>query len=183
MIPFPPALALGTLQTPMKILIGAAVALGLYLAGVLSGLHYAGLKEKARAAEVAVAVAETKARQATVTAQATARIADSTTRIERIFVERQQEQEAEYEAREQANAGCTIPNRTVRLWNSANQLRHADAPGPADNSPSGVALTDVESQHDREARICHLWIDRAKQWERWYAEQVKASQNAAADRP
>ena len=53
------------------------------------------------------------------------------------------------------NARCRINVGFVRLWNDANRMSVPAAASSVDETSSAVVLSDVASQHAREASICH----------------------------
>ena len=69
------------------------------------------------------------------------------------------------------DAACVIPSRFVSVWNSANRAELPTFAGQLDAAPSGVALSDVAAQHEREAELCHR-----------NTEQLKALQAAELER-
>ena len=52
------------------------------------------------------------------------------------------------------NGRCTINNGFVRLWNSANRSVPITQ-SSTDETPSAVVLSDVASEHSREAELCN----------------------------
>ncbi len=52
------------------------------------------------------------------------------------------------------NKRCTINNGFVRLWNSANRSVPITE-SSTDETPSAVVLSDVASEHSREAELCN----------------------------
>jgi hypothetical protein len=147
----------------------------LFAAGFGSAWKIQGWRADAKRTAEAEARVVIKDKQTAVTHKEGARQTEVQTRIQTVYVDREREINSNEEAATEANLGCTVPQRTVRLWDSANQMRPADPASVADLNPSGVKLTDIERQHERETSLCHRWIERAKGWERWYAEQMKAT--------
>lgn len=73
-----------------------------------------------------------------------------------------------HEVEVRMDAACPIPQRFVSVWNSANELR---VPTPAeliDETPSGVVLSDIEAQHDKETEGCHVAIGQVRGWNSFY---------------
>jgi hypothetical protein len=64
------------------------------------------------------------------------------------------DREVPVEVIKRMDSGCVIPNHFVSMWNSANQGTVPDATSGIDETPSGVKLTDVEWQKERESEIC-----------------------------
>ena len=48
---------------------------------------------------------------------------------------------------------CTIPNSFVSLWNDANKMQFPGSSRSVDAAPSSVVLSDVATQHGREASL------------------------------
>ena len=69
------------------------------------------------------------------------------------------------------DAACVIPARFVSVWNSANRAELPTFANQLDAAPSGVALSDVAAQHEREAELCLR-----------NTEQLKALQAAELER-
>jgi len=66
---------------------------------------------------------------------------------------------------------CTINNGFVRLWNSANQMSVPGTASSANGSPSEVVLSDVASQHIKEATICTGTETQLNSLQDWVRQQ------------
>lgn len=75
-----------------------------------------------------------------------------------------------------SDVDCAVPQRFVRVWNTANRAGSGGDPetpdagsGPvADDAPSGVGLGDIEAQHLREAEVCADAVGQVKGWQAYY---------------
>ncbi|SCX94865.1 hypothetical protein SAMN05216420_101420 [Nitrosospira sp. Nl5] len=81
------------------------------------------------------------------------------------------DREVPYEVTLRTDSGCVIPNYFVGLWNSANQGTVPDASRGIDESPSGVTLTDVERQKERETEICLANTEQLIGLQGWVRDQ------------
>ena len=141
----------------------AAMAL-LVLVGFWNGGNRAELR-CSKAGTPAVAVAAKTAASATQAAQTVADTAASKqVEIRTVFKDRiiKETVEVPREVIVRENAGCVIPGRFVGMWNSANRAELPTFAGQLDAAPSGVALSDVAAQHDREAELCHRNTEQLK---------------------
>lgn len=55
---------------------------------------------------------------------------------------------------ENADRDCPVPDGFVRLWNGANRGELPAPDGAADEAASAVVLSDIATQHGREAKQC-----------------------------
>lgn len=69
------------------------------------------------------------------------------------------------------DARCVVPVSFVSMWNSANRAQLPDPASVADDSPSGVRLSDIAAQKDRESRICIKNTKSLKSLQKWVREQ------------
>lgn len=147
----------------------AAVALGALLIGFLTGVTHAN-QNCTKTTVKAETKAATAAASATVaTAVVAASAADKQVEIKTVFKDRivKQYVEVPREVVRKEDAGCVIPRRFVGLWNTANRAELPTFAGQLDASPSGIALSAVAAEHDREAELCTA-----------NTEQLKALQSA-----
>lgn len=62
---------------------------------------------------------------------------------------------------------CPVPNGFVSLWNSANKMQLPNDPSGVPTGTSEVVLSDIATQHTREAGIClgnEQLLDSMKAW-------------------
>ncbi|WP_439893171.1 hypothetical protein ACS7SF_25070 (plasmid) [Ralstonia sp. 25C] len=157
---------------------GAILALVLafsfgYGAGDLHRRHV----EQSQALRAKVAAAQTETRQANVTAQVADQAAQAQTRIQTVFRDRilYRDREVPHEVVVHDDAACRIPGRFVGMWNSANRAELPTTAGLLDEAASGVVLSDVEAQHEREAEAFHANAQQLKDLQDWVAGQMEAS--------
>ncbi len=157
---------------------GAILALALafgvgYAMGDLHRLHV----ERSKALQAKVATAQTETRQANVTTQVVDQAAQAQTRIQTVFRDRilYRDREVPHEVVVHDDAACRIPGRFVGMWNSANRAELPTAAGLLDEAASGVVLSDVEAQHEREAEAFHANAQQLKDLQDWVAGQMAAA--------
>ena len=157
---------------------GAIVALALafgvgYATGDAHRLHV----ERSKALQAKVVTAQTETRQANVTAQVVDQAAQAQTRIQTVFRDRilYRDREVPHEVVVHDDAACRIPGRFVGMWNSANRAELPTAAGLLDEAASGVVLSDVEAQHEREAEAFHANAQQLKDLQDWVAGQMAAA--------
>ena len=156
-----------------ELLLAIAIAAGCLLIGYGAGRAH-GARRCAQAADGAQAKAAQTAASATVaTAAVAASAAGKDAEIRTVFRDRviKQYVEVPREVIVREDAACVIPARFVSLWNSANRAELPTFASQLDAAASGVALSDVADQHDREAELCHR-----------NTEQLKALQAAERER-
>ena len=156
-----------------ELLLCVAIAAGCLLIGYGAGRAH-GARRCAQAADNAQAKAAQTAASATVaTAAVAARATGKDVEIRTVFKDRviKQYVEVPREVIVREDAACVIPSRFVSVWNSANRAELPTFAGQLDAAPSGVALSDVAAQHEREAELCHR-----------NTEQLKALQAAELER-
>ena len=155
-------------------ILALALAFGLgYGMGDLHRLHV----EQSKALQAKVATAQTETRQATVTAQVVDQAAQAQTRIQTVFRDRilYRDREVPHEVVVHDDAACRIPGRFVGMWNSANRAELPTAAGLLDEAASGVVLSDVEAQHEREAEAFHANAQQLKDLQDWVTGQMAAA--------
>ena len=76
-------------------------------------------------------------------------------KIRTVFKDRviYRDREVPVEIIKRMDSGCVIPNYFVSMWNSANQGSVPDTTSGIDEASSGVTLSDVGSQKERETEI------------------------------
>ncbi|KWN65864.1 hypothetical protein WM23_07705 [Burkholderia ubonensis] len=87
------------------------------------------------------------------------------------------------EVLDRQDAGCRIPARFVSMWNDANRLQLSEPAHGVDETPSAVSLTDVESQHEREARLYHETAEQLSALQRWVSAQQGLTGHGRGDEP
>ena len=156
-----------------ELLLCVAIAAGCLLIGYGAGRAH-GAHRCAQAADGAQAKAAQTAASATVaTAAVAARATGKDVEIRTVFKDRviKQYVEVPREVIVREDAACVIPSRFVSVWNSANRAELPTFANQLDAAPSGVALSDVAAQHEREAELCLR-----------NTEQLKALQAAELER-
>lgn len=156
-----------------ELLLAIAIAAGCLLVGYGAGRAH-GARRCAQAADGAQAKAAQTAASATVaTAAVAARAAANDAEIRAVFRDRviKQYVEVPREVIVREDAACVIPVRFGGMWNSANRAELPTFAGQLDAAPSGITLSDVAAQHEREAELCHR-----------NTEQLKALQAAERER-
>ncbi len=154
-----------------------AAILGLVLAfgaGFGAGDMHRIKVEKAEADKAAVATAKVETKQAEVTAQVTDKATQAQTHIQTVFRDRivYRDREVPHEVVVHDDAACSIPGRFVGMWNSANRAEVPTTASLLDEGPSGVVLSDVEAQHDREAEAFHANAQQLKDLQDWVRQQA-----------
>lgn len=69
------------------------------------------------------------------------------------------------------NSRCVINLGFVRLWNDANRMSVPAPATSADEAASAVKLTDVATEHAREAGICHANDAQLRALQSWVKDQ------------
>ncbi|MCT7307803.1 hypothetical protein [Ralstonia wenshanensis] len=133
--------------------------------------------ERSHALQAKVAVAQTETRQANVSAHVADQAAQAQTRIQTVFRDRilYRDREVPHEIVVHDDAACRIPGRFVGMWNSANRAELPIAAGLLDEAASGVVLSDVEAQHEREAEAFHRNAQQLKDLQDWVIQQREAA--------
>ncbi|MEL6237027.1 MAG: hypothetical protein AAFO57_00160 [Pseudomonadota bacterium] len=158
-------------------IVGLALTFG---AGFVSGDLHRIKVEKAEAAKAAVAVAKVETKQAEVTAQVADQAAQVQTKIQTVFKDRiiYRDREVPHEVIVHDDAACRIPGRFVGMWNSANRAEVPTTASLTDEAPSGVVLSDVEAQHEREAEAFHANAEQLKALQDWVQKQAATAGGA-----
>lgn len=68
---------------------------------------------------------------------------------------------------------CTINNGFVSLWNSANQMSVPPAASSVDEIPSPIVLSEVATEHAREAEQYHLLYEQLIALQSWIQQEQK----------
>lgn len=131
-------------------------------------------EERTDALKHQVAAAKTETRQAEVTAQVADQATRAQTQIQTVFRDRilYRDREVPHEVVVHDDAACRIPGRFVGMWNSANRAELPTTAGLLDEAPSGVVLSDVEAQHEREAEAFHANAQQLKDLQDWVVRQA-----------
>lgn len=66
---------------------------------------------------------------------------------------------------------CVINTGFVQLWNDANQMRVPDSTSATNETPSSVVLTDVATQHAKEAELTHQTEEQLISLQNWVRQQ------------
>lgn len=124
---------LDILARPVVIVLLAVGALALAWG---SGYSYSRNKYEAVLANAKVVAGEIKAETKIVTVQVEAAAAAEKVVIKRVFVDRVEyrDREVPVEIRIREDAECVVPERFIRMWNSANRATVPDAAGGPDGS-------------------------------------------------
>ena len=135
--------------------------------------------EKAANQEKVVSV---QTQQATITTTVDQKTVAAEVQIKTVYRDRivYQTKEVPYEVIVKEDSECVVPNRIVSMWNSANRGAAADAPSKSDEAASGVKLSDIEAQHEREAEAFQLNVQQIKGWQEWWSKQKALIHNGAA---
>lgn len=79
--------------------------------------------------------------------------------------------EVPYVVTKEVDSACPINNGFVRLWNDSNKGELSASTRDIDASTSRVVLSDVATQHAREAEICRATEEQLKSLQQWIREQ------------
>ena len=147
-----------------QLLIYATVACIAAVVGVFIGAHHESSRCKAAAQHAAVAAAVTSTRAASAAQAVADRAVIQQADIRTVFKDRviTLYKEVPRANVEKQDSGCVIPAGFVELWDSANRAELPASARVADASPSGIALSDVAAQHDREAELCTVNTEQLK---------------------
>lgn len=139
-----------------QLLIYASVACVAALTGIFIGARHESSRCIAAAQHAATAAAATSSRAASAAQAVADKAVIQQADIRTIYRDRiiTEYKEVPREVIRKEDAGCVIPNRFVGMWNSANRAELPTFSSQLDAAPSGVALSDVAAQHDREAELC-----------------------------
>lgn len=179
--------ALGTVAafvtglSPWRILAWVVGALAVISASFIGGCQFGEGRVQAEWNNQKLAAAnktiEVQAKQSTVTATVDQQSQVAQEKVRTVFRDRvvYRDREVPHEVIVRQDAGCTIPNRFVSLWNSANRAQLPDPASSVDEAPSGVVLSDVETQKDREAELCISNTEQLKSLQAWIKGQQAAT--------
>ncbi|ANJ75440.1 hypothetical protein K6V72_15830 [Ralstonia insidiosa] len=150
-----------------------ALALAFGLGYGMGDLHRM-REERADALKRQLAADKTETRQAEATAQVADQAAQAQTHIQTVFRDRilYRDREVPHEVVVHDDAACRIPGRFVGMWNSANRAELPTTIGLLDEASSGVVLSDVEAQHEREAEAFHANAQQLKDLQDWVVRQA-----------
>ena len=150
-----------------------ACAVGGLVLGFLGGTMRANTACARKGTVAVVKAAKTAASATEATHAVAAQAAASQIEIRTVFKDRiiKEYVEVPREVVAKEDAACVVPARFVGMWNSANRAELPTFTGQLDAAPSGVALSDISAQHEREAELCTV-----------NTEQLKALQAAERER-
>ncbi len=77
------------------------------------------------------------------------------------------------------DSACTINNGFVSLWNDANTGTVPGAPGPTDETPSAVKLSDVATEHSKESEAYNSLANQLTELQAWITAQQKVNAGSA----
>ena len=158
----------------LKIALAVMFLLGIFGYGFYLGhSHEATVFAKYRAAETKVVAADTK-KQGVVTANVVTRYVS-----EQVVIHDKGQtitKEVPVYVTVKDDAACTINDGFVSLWNDANSGTVPGAPGPTDEAPSAVKLSDVATEHTVEATAYNSLANQLTELQAW----VKAQQQAVS---
>jgi len=69
---------------------------------------------------------------------------------------------------------CVVNNGFVQLWNGANKMQLSNTPDAANEKPSNVILSDIATQHAKEANLQHQYEEQVKALKDWILWQQQA---------
>jgi hypothetical protein len=69
---------------------------------------------------------------------------------------------------------CVVNNGFVQLWNDANKMQLSNASPLSYAKASSVVLTDIATQHVREANLYHQQYEQLKALQDWVTQEQKA---------
>lgn len=161
----------------------------LVLAGVLLaflvGLFEGNRRAKARCAKAQTAAVSKAAKTDAAVTTATQAVADkeviTQTQIKTVFKDRiiKQYIEVPRYVIKKEDANCVVPERFVGLWNSANRAELHTFTGQLDAAASGVKLSDISAQKEREAELCHRNTEQLKALQAAERTRQKAVEESA----
>lgn len=148
-----------------QLLIEGAIVLALLVVTFFTGVQWESGRVVKKEAVVAQQVAKVEAKQQEVVAQAAAVNDVQQEHIRTVFKDREviRTVEVPHEVIVHEDAGCTVPNRFVGLWNTANRAVMPELPGESAERPSGIVLSDITAEHDRELAACHANTEQLRQ--------------------
>lgn len=71
------------------------------------------------------------------------------------------------------DARCVINTGFVQLWNDANKMQFSDTAAAVNETASAVKLSDVGTQHAKEARLYHETAEQLTAFQNWVEQQQK----------
>lgn len=152
------------------------LVLGLALVASHGGAYWAGgrVAHHALLAEQARHVVKVQQQQQAVTQASEAAHTQAQETIRTVYRDRviYRLKEVPREVLVRQDAGCRIPERFVSVWNDANRVQLSSGAAVVDETPSAVKLTDVETQHEREAELCHVNTEQLKALQSWVQAQA-----------
>ena len=142
----------------------ALCAICLAALSYLAGISHARRDCKQQQTQAAAAAQRIAASAATAMSTVAETSAATQTEIRTVFKDRiiKQYVEVPRETIARPDAACTVPNRFVSLWNSANRAELPTNASLFDEAASGVALSDIGAQHEAEAELCHANTEQLK---------------------
>lgn len=167
-------------QIAVSALLCFAVVLGLLLTGYRAGANAVRTEWNTEKAEQAQLVIDTTARQTVVSNDVGTANATAQTKIQTVFRDRSITiyKDANYESN--ANT-CPVPNRFVRVWDSANRAEPIpDTASESDGAASAIVLDDVAIEHEREAEQYHITAQRLTDLQTWVREQERVTNTGDA---
>ena len=142
------------------------IAAAIYATGWVQGAGHVQDQWTAEQQSTAVRLIKIQAAQAAVTNQIQTRV---------VYRERVIHDQAQAIAQEiptyvtpQTDAACPVPTGFVRLWNHANTGTPAGPASSAVAAPSGVVLSDIEAEHNREADYFRQLEQQVIGWQDWF---------------
>lgn len=75
-----------------------------------------------------------------------------------------------------ADTHCVVPLGFARVWNAANQMQLPPAASSTDGQASDIVLSDIATQHSREATLTHSDEAQIQALQDWILAQQQAYQ-------
>ena len=69
---------------------------------------------------------------------------------------------------------CVVNNGFVQLWNDANKMQFSNSPDAINEGASPVILTDIATQHVKEANLYQQQYEQLKALQDWITQEQKA---------
>lgn len=152
----------------------AALAVLVWMHGERTGSNRTQLKWDAAIADQAKRSAKIQLKQSGATVRVVTQYVDRV-RTVRVAGETVIRKVPIYVTRE-ADRRCPVPAGFVRMWNAANSGIDPGAPGDSDAATSPVVLSDVATQHAREAEQCRETEEQLIGLQYWIKVQYKVTQ-------
>ncbi len=156
-----------------KWIVAATFGVGMFALGSHMGESRIAAQWEAEKAKTAITVAHVETKQSTVSAKVEASTLASQSAVHQkaIIIYKK----VPVYVTKVDDSRCIINNGFVRVWNAANSgLSLPDAPGVTDGQASGVSLSDVDRQHDREVEYAHGLEVTIAGWQEWAASEAAA---------